>query len=114
LFADDLEAWHSENTYERKERNVQQFATDCVQLRWSQNGTTLNLGKSNFKSSERDSVATDFSYMQEYVRFEILSAVVMNVAIFWNISPHIPYTDRRFGGMYHLKCRNRHADLLCA
>jgi hypothetical protein len=31
------------------------------------------------------------------VGFEVLTAVVMNVAIFWDIVPCSPYVKRRFG-----------------
>jgi hypothetical protein len=36
------------------------------------------------------------------VGFEVLTAVVMNVAIFWDIAPCSPYVNQRFGGTYHL------------
>jgi hypothetical protein len=36
------------------------------------------------------------------VEFEVLTAVVMKVAIFWDIAPYSPYITRRFGGTYHL------------
>jgi hypothetical protein len=29
-------------------------------------------------------------------------AVVINIAIFWDIAPCIPYVNQRFGGTYHL------------
>jgi hypothetical protein len=32
------------------------------------------------------------------VEFEVLTAVVMNLAIFWNITPSSPYANRRFEG----------------
>jgi hypothetical protein len=39
--------------------------------------------------------------------FEVLTAVVMNVAILCDIVPRSSYVDQRFGGMYHLhlQCR---------
>jgi hypothetical protein len=36
------------------------------------------------------------------VRFEVLTAVVMKTAIFWDTAPYSPYMKRRFGGTYHL------------
>jgi hypothetical protein len=36
------------------------------------------------------------------VGFEVLTAVVMNVAIFWHITPCSPYVNQSFGGTYHL------------
>jgi hypothetical protein len=35
-------------------------------------------------------------------RFQVLTVVFMNVAIFWDIEPCSPYVNRRFGGTYHL------------
>jgi hypothetical protein len=40
--------------------------------------------------------------LHEIVGSEALTAVVMNVAMFWDIAPYSPYVNRRFGGMYHL------------
>jgi hypothetical protein len=40
--------------------------------------------------------------MSIYVGFEVLTAVVMNVALFWDIAPCSPYVNRRFGGIYHI------------
>jgi hypothetical protein len=37
----------------------------------------------------------------EDVRFEVLTALVMNVAIFWDIAPCSPYVNLRFGATYH-------------
>jgi hypothetical protein len=36
------------------------------------------------------------------VGFEVITAVVINVAIFWDIVSHSPYVNQRFGGTYHL------------
>jgi hypothetical protein len=36
------------------------------------------------------------------VGFEIFTAVVMKIAIFWDTAPCSPYMNRRFGGTYHL------------
>jgi hypothetical protein len=36
-------------------------------------------------------------YYVTYLRFEVFTAVVINVAIFWDISPCSPYVNRRFG-----------------
>jgi hypothetical protein len=36
------------------------------------------------------------------VGFEVLTAVVINVSIFWDILPCISYVNRRFGGKFHL------------
>jgi hypothetical protein len=33
--------------------------------------------------------------------YEVLTAVVMNIVIFWNIAPCSPYVNRCFGGTYH-------------
>jgi hypothetical protein len=37
-----------------------------------------------------------------YVRFEILTVVVMEAAMFWDIVPCSLYTNQRFGYKYHL------------
>jgi hypothetical protein len=34
--------------------------------------------------------------------FEVLTAAVMNVAIFWNIASYSPYVNQHFEGMYRL------------
>jgi hypothetical protein len=36
-----------------------------------------------------------------YIGFDLLTAVVMNVSMFWDIVPCGPYANRRFGGKYH-------------
>jgi hypothetical protein len=41
------------------------------------------------------------------VQFEVLTAVVPNVAIFWDIPPYSPCVDRRFGATYHLHQPNK-------
>jgi hypothetical protein len=41
------------------------------------------------------------------VGFKVLTAVVMNVAIFWNIAPCIPYVSLCFGGMYHIHLKGK-------
>jgi hypothetical protein len=41
------------------------------------------------------------------VEFEVLTVVVTNVAIFWDIAPCTPYVNRRFGGTYHLHLQGR-------
>jgi hypothetical protein len=43
----------------------------------------------------------------EYVRFEVLTAVIMNVTIIWDIAPYSPYVNRRFGETYHFNFRSR-------
>jgi hypothetical protein len=35
------------------------------------------------------------------VGFQVLTAVVMIVAIFWDTAPCSPYVNRRFEGTYH-------------
>jgi hypothetical protein len=35
------------------------------------------------------------------IGFEVLTPVVTNVAIFWDIAPCIPYVNQHFGGTYH-------------
>jgi hypothetical protein len=35
---------------------------------------------------------------------------IMNVAIFWDITPYSPYANRRFGGTYQLHLRGRKSD----
>jgi hypothetical protein len=42
-----------------------------------------------------------------YSGFEILTAVVMNVAMFCDIAPCCSYVNRRFGGIYHLHLQGR-------
>jgi hypothetical protein len=41
------------------------------------------------------------------VRFEVLTAVDINVAIFWDIAPYSPNVSRRFGGTYRLHLQGR-------
>jgi hypothetical protein len=41
------------------------------------------------------------------VGFEVLTAVVMNVAIFWDIALCSPYVYQRLGGTYHLQLQDR-------
>jgi hypothetical protein len=36
------------------------------------------------------------------VGFEVLTAVAMYIATFWDIGPCSPYVSRRFGGIYRL------------
>jgi hypothetical protein len=40
--------------------------------------------------------------MENFVGFEILTAVGINVAIIWDIALCIQYVNRRFEGTYHL------------
>jgi hypothetical protein len=39
--------------------------------------------------------------------FEVVTATVMNVAIFWDIAPCTSYMDRRFGGRHHTYLQGR-------
>jgi hypothetical protein len=32
---------------------------------------------------------------------DVLTALIVNVALFWDIAPCILYVNRRFGGIYH-------------
>jgi hypothetical protein len=41
------------------------------------------------------------------VGFEVLAAVVMKIAIFWDTVPCISYMNRRFGGTYHFHLQGR-------
>jgi hypothetical protein len=41
------------------------------------------------------------------VGFGALTAVTMNVAIFWDIAPCSPYVKRCFGGTYHFLLQGR-------
>jgi hypothetical protein len=45
--------------------------------------------------------------MEWIVGFEVLIAVVMNVAIFWDIAPCNPYMNHRFVGTYHFHLQGR-------
>jgi hypothetical protein len=36
------------------------------------------------------------------VGFEVFTAIVMKIFIFWDIAPCSPYMSRRFGGTYRL------------
>jgi hypothetical protein len=38
-----------------------------------------------------------FEATYRFVGFEVLAAVVMNVAVFWDTAPYSPYATRRFG-----------------
>jgi hypothetical protein len=42
-----------------------------------------------------------------YAGCEVLTAVVMNVAIIWDIAPCSLNVNRRFGGTYHLHDEGR-------
>jgi hypothetical protein len=42
-----------------------------------------------------------FHSIRILLRFEVLTAVVMGVAVFWEITPYSPYMNPRFIGMYH-------------
>jgi hypothetical protein len=37
------------------------------------------------------------------VGFQVLMAIVMNAATFWDITPCSPLVNRRFGGTYYLQ-----------
>jgi hypothetical protein len=39
--------------------------------------------------------------------FQVLTAVVMNVAIFWNILPCSPYMTLCFRGLYHVHLQGK-------
>jgi hypothetical protein len=41
------------------------------------------------------------------VGFEVFTAVVMKIVIFWDIAPCSPYMNRRFGGTYHFHLQGR-------
>jgi hypothetical protein len=41
------------------------------------------------------------------VEFKVLTAVVMNVTVFWDIASSSLYVNRRFGGKYNLHLQNR-------
>jgi hypothetical protein len=43
-------------------------------------------------------------------RFEVLTMVVTNVVIFWDIAPCSQYVNRRFEGTYHLRLQDRKSD----
>jgi hypothetical protein len=69
---------------------------------------------------ERHAINKDVKHcvdIQIRVGFEVLTAVVMNVAIVWDIAPCSPYVNRRFEEAYHLhlqgrksaQARNQHA-----
>jgi hypothetical protein len=47
----------------------------------------------------RPSIPYPFAFI---IGFEVLTAAVVNVAIFWNIAACSPYVNRRFGRNYHL------------
>jgi hypothetical protein len=38
---------------------------------------------------------------------DVLTAVIMNAAIFWDITPCSPYMNRRFGGTFNLYLQGR-------
>jgi hypothetical protein len=40
-----------------------------------------------------------FQTSKFYVGFEVLTAVIINVAILWDIAPYSPYLSRRFGNV---------------
>jgi hypothetical protein len=46
---------------------------------------------------------TEFNFLYillSYVRFDVPTAVVLNVAILWDIAPCSPYVSRRLEGKY--------------
>jgi hypothetical protein len=43
----------------------------------------------------------------DYVGFQFLTVVVMNVSIFLDTAPCSPYVNRRFGETYHLNVHGR-------
>jgi hypothetical protein len=45
--------------------------------------------------------------MYKCVGFEVITVVVTNVAIVWDIAPCSPYVNRRFGGTYRLHLKDR-------
>jgi hypothetical protein len=45
--------------------------------------------------------------MYSFVGFEVLTAVVIKIAILWSIAPCNPYMNRRFRGTYHLHLQSR-------
>jgi hypothetical protein len=51
--------------------------------------------------TDRSYTSTILSSLQ-FVGIEVLTAVVIKFAIFWDIAPCSPYMNRRFGGTYHL------------
>jgi hypothetical protein len=48
----------------------------------------------------------DSSHLQ-IIGSEVLTAVVMNVAIFWDMAPCSSYVNRRFGRTYHLHLQDK-------
>jgi hypothetical protein len=45
-----------------------------------------------------------------HVGFEVLTAVVTNVEIFWDIAPCSPYVNRSFGGTHRRSLQSRKSD----
>jgi hypothetical protein len=45
-----------------------------------------------------------------FIGVEVLSAVVTNAAIFWDIAECSPYVNRRFGGTYHFNIQGRKSE----
>jgi hypothetical protein len=45
--------------------------------------------------------------LQNFLEFDVLTKVVMNVAIFWDTAPCSPYMNRCFVGMYHRYLQDR-------
>lgn len=52
--------------------------------------------------------------MYRLVEFEVLTAIGINVATFWDITACSPYVNRRFGRTYHVLLPSRllHAGFL--
>jgi hypothetical protein len=90
---------------------LEEPATVCGILRASQNlllgdSQTSQHGprdSSSFPTTVPNRAVRKFPKMPSCrARFEVLTAVVMNVAVFWAIAQCSPCVIRRFGGTYHL------------
>jgi hypothetical protein len=49
----------------------------------------------------------DLAENHEEIGFEVFTAVVMKVNIFWDVAPCSPHMNQRFGGTYHLHPQGR-------
>jgi hypothetical protein len=43
------------------------------------------------------------SNLRPFVRFEVLTALLMNNTVFWDVTPYNCYNNRRFGGAYRFR-----------
>jgi hypothetical protein len=83
-----------------------------VDLQWAARCWIEEDGMRCFHVTSSWGITELFSFFKDWlcVGFRILTAVVMNAAIFWYISACSPYIKRRFGGTLYLYLQGRNLD----